>query len=185
MALGKPTANRDGEAPVTDSHSPGPPEVPGCGADSMPTFDLDTLALLCRAANLVRRHLETCVLYDAHLTWTSWDVLTIVNDQPGVSTREIADIAVISKSGTAQVCDLLVGRALIYRTRESGDRRLTQVYPTSRGSRLVADLIPQISDAYDRYIATGRGPVGDTFRVALRALFLPPPSGNPVPTETP
>lgn len=170
---------------MNDNHPAAPPDGPGSDADSMPSFDLGTVALLVRAANLVRRHLDTYVLYNVHLTWTSWDVLTIINDQPGISTREIADIAVISKSGTTQVCDLLVERALIYRTRETGDRRLTQVYPTSRGSRLVTDLIPEIGDAYDRYIATGRAPVGDTFRAALRELFLPPSNTTRIPVDTP
>jgi DNA-binding MarR family transcriptional regulator len=184
VALGQLTADRDREAPVNDNHPEAPSDVQGSGVDSMPTLDLDTLALLVRAANLVRRHLDTYVLYNVHLNWTSWDVLTIINDRPGISTREIADVAVISKSGTTQVCDLLVERALIYRTRETGDRRLTQVYPTSRGSRLVTDLIPQISDAYHRYIETGRAPVGDTFRTALRELFLPPSGTTRIPMDT-
>jgi DNA-binding MarR family transcriptional regulator len=178
-------ALRDREALVNDNHLPTPPDGPGSEAISMPTLDLDTLALLVRAANLVRRHLDTYVLYNVHLNWTSWDVLTIINDRPGISTRQITDIAVISKSGTTQVCDLLVDRSLIYRTRETGDRRLTQLYPTSRGSRLVTDLIPQISDAYHQYIATGRAPVGDTFRTALRELFLPPSSTPGISVDTP
>jgi DNA-binding MarR family transcriptional regulator len=150
----------------------------------MPTLDLHSLAMLCRAANLVRRHLETYVLFDVHLTWTSWDVLTIIDHHPGIPTREIAEVAVISKSGTTQICDLLVERSLAYRTRETGDRRLTQVYPTSRGSRLVAYLIPQINDVYDRYIGTGRATVDDTFRTALRELFLlPEPSAARIKTD--
>jgi DNA-binding MarR family transcriptional regulator len=160
-------------------------EQPAAGEP--PTLDLCALTVLCRAANLVRHHLDTHVLSDAHLSWTSWDILQLVVGQPGIATRQVAASAAVPESLVTTISNTLVERNLVHLSRETGDERLVRLYPTSRGQRLVQDLLPRLGDAYQRYIATGRSTVNDAFRVLLRDLFLPPPCpGRPPrrPNET-
>jgi DNA-binding MarR family transcriptional regulator len=174
----------DRERPASDT--PAPTQMAGCQADpgEPPTLDIGALTVLCRAANLVRHHLDTHVLYDAHLTWTSWDILQLVVGQPAIATRQVAASAAVSKSLVTKISNTLVERDLIHRGRETGDQRLVRLYPTSRGQRLVQDLMPQLGDAYERYIATGRGTVDDAFRVLLRDLFLPATATGPANAQT-
>jgi len=168
----------------TNSAAPGQPvdEPPtlalpreyGLDSGEPPPLDIAALTVLCRAANLVRHHLDIHVLYDAHLNWTSWDILQLIVGQPGILTRQIAASAAISKSAVTQISNSLVDRDLIRRHREGvADKRLVRLYPTPRASRLVDDLLPQLADAYERYTATGRSTVDNAFRVLLRDLFLP------------
>jgi DNA-binding MarR family transcriptional regulator len=141
---------------------------------ALPVLDIAALTVLCRAANLVRHHLDTHVLYDAHLNWTSWDILQLIVGQPGILTRQIAAAAAVSKSAVTLICNGLVDRDLIRRRREgAGDKRLVRLYPTARASQLVDDLLPQLADTYERYIGTGRSTVDNAFRALLRDLFLP------------
>jgi DNA-binding MarR family transcriptional regulator len=178
-----PGADHDHPAHAAAAPIPVADSEPDAGEP--PTLDIATLTLLCRAANLVRHHLDTHVLYDAHLTWTSWDILQLIVGQPGIATRQVAASAAVSKSLVTKISNTFVERDLIHRTREQGDQRLVRLYPTSRGQRLAQDLLPQLSDAYERYIATGRGKVDDAFRVLLRGLFLPGAVPGPLnsPTE--
>jgi len=175
-------AGREQPANDTPASTPVAGNEPDAGA--APTLDIGALTLLCRAANLVRHHLDTHVLYDAHLTWTSWDILQLIVGQPGIATRQVAASAAVSKSLVTKISNTLVERDLIHRTREKGDQRLVRLYPTARGQRLVQDLRPQLGDAYERYIATGRGKVDNAFRVLLRDLFLPGPVSGPAISQT-
>ncbi|RSM75190.1 hypothetical protein DMB66_00015 [Actinoplanes sp. ATCC 53533] len=176
---GPDTNHADRDQPANDTPAPSPATGHEPDAGEPPTLNLGALTLLCRAANMVRHHLDTHVLYDAHLTWTSWDILQLIVGQPGIATRQVAASAAVSKSLVTKISNTLVERDLIHRTRETGDQRLVRLYPTARGQRLVHDLRPQLSDAYERYIATGRSTVDNAFRVLLRDLFLPTAASGP------
>ena len=181
---GHDTNDADRGQPADDTPALAPAAEHGPGAGEPPTLDIGGLTLLCRAANMVRHHLDTHVLYDAHLTWTSWDILQLIVGQPGIATRQVAATAAVSKSLVTKISNTLLERDLIHRTRETGDQRLVRLYPTARGQRLAHDLLPQLSDAYERYIATGRSRVDNTFRVLLRDLFLPAAAAGPCNAET-
>lgn len=181
---GHDARSADREQPANDTPALAAVAEHGLDPSEPPTLDIGALSLLGRAATLVRHHLDTHVLYDAHLTWTSWDILQLIVSQPGIATRQVAVSAAVSKSLATEISNTLVERDLIHRTRETGDQRLDRLYPTARGQHLVQDLLPQLGDAYERYIATGRGTVDDAFRVLLRDLFLPATVSGPANAQT-
>ncbi|WIM99998.1 MarR family transcriptional regulator [Actinoplanes oblitus] len=108
---------------------------------------LHRMAVLCRAGNLMKRHLERAVLRKERLTWSSYDVLQLAVSRRPIDTRTIAEIACISKATVSISANDLENRGLIRRGCYAEDRRRIQVYPTAEGLRLIEDLRPRLATA--------------------------------------
>jgi DNA-binding MarR family transcriptional regulator len=118
--------------------------APGiAGADDGPGH-LDRLAQLCRTANLARHHLEAAVLYDAHLTWTSYDVLHLSVMHRPVDTGVVAALAHVSKGSVTRSAATLIKRGLLRRSIPTTDRRRSLLAPTTAGWALNQQLRGQL-----------------------------------------
>jgi DNA-binding MarR family transcriptional regulator len=122
------------------------------GADDRPGR-LDHLAQLCRTANFARRHLEVTVLYDANLTWTSYDVLHLAVMHRPVDTGVVAALAHVSKGSVTRSAAALIKRALLRRSIPATDRRRSLLAPTAAGwalnQQLRAQLIGELNTLLD------------------------------------
>ena len=114
---------------------------------------LDRLAVLCRTANFARHHLEATVLYDANLTWTSYDVLHLTVMHRPVDTGVVASLAHVSKGSVTRCAAALIKRGLLRRSIPTTDRRRSLLAPTAAGwalnQQLRAQLIAELSTLLD------------------------------------
>jgi DNA-binding MarR family transcriptional regulator len=133
----KPT----GVATITASAASSTPGI--AGADGGP-WRLDRLAELCRTANFARRHLEVTVLYDAYLTWTSYDVLHLAVMHRPVDTGVVAALAHVSKGSVTRSAGALIKRGLLRRSIPTTDRRRSLLAPTAAGWALNQQLRGQL-----------------------------------------
>ncbi|MFB9362005.1 MarR family winged helix-turn-helix transcriptional regulator [Actinoplanes nipponensis] len=143
-----------GVVDITASASPGVK-----GADDGPGR-LDHLAQLCRTANFARRHLETTVLYDANLTWTSYDVLHLAVMHRPVDTGVVAVLAHVSKGSVTRSAAALIKRGLLRRSIPATDRRRSLLAPTPAGwalnQQLRAQLIAELNTLLDAQPSANR-----------------------------
>jgi DNA-binding MarR family transcriptional regulator len=104
----------------------------------------DVVVALCRAANMVRAHLERTVLAPAGLIWNTYDVLYLVVTQRVIDTRTVASTNGISKATVTQAVRRLTTSGLLHRTTDNGDRRHVWLRPSASGDHLLEHLRPQI-----------------------------------------
>jgi DNA-binding MarR family transcriptional regulator len=102
---------------------------------------------LYRAANSIRGHLTNAVLRKYDLTWTGFTVLWTVWIWDGRETREVADIASISKATLTGVVKTLESHGLIERSRVDSDRRLVFLRLTDKGADLMGRIYPEFNEA--------------------------------------
>ena len=105
---------------------------------------LDRITMLCRTANLARRHLEATVLHDAHLTWTSYDVLHLAVMYRPIDTGVVAALANVSKGSVTRSASDLIRRGLLQRSIPATDRRRSLLAPTAEGWILNQQLRAQL-----------------------------------------
>lgn len=102
---------------------------------------------LHRAANAVRNHLTRTVLRPAGLTWSGFTVLWTVWLWHGLETREVAELASISKATLTGVVKTLERDGLLQRRPVEGDRRLVFLDLTDAGRELLERLYPAFNAA--------------------------------------
>ena len=144
--------------------------APGSAGDSGGPGRLDRVAVLCRTANFARRHLEIAVLYDAHLTWTSYDVLHLAVMHRPVDTGVVAALAHVSKGSVTRSATALIKRGLLRRSIPTKDRRRSLLAPTPIGwalnQQLRAQLITELNTLLDAESSADRHDIA-----ALRHLI--------------
>ena len=116
--------------------------------------DGDAVSVLCRTANVARRHLEHRVLYPAGLHWTIYDVLHLVVAHRQIDTRTVAATSGISKATVTVAVKALVGRQLISRIVDPDDHRHVYLRPTVAGWQVLHELRPQIL-THQQHLLTG------------------------------
>lgn len=108
---------------------------------------LSALSLLHHATALVRGHLERTILAPDELSWTGWQVLTVVGAWGSLQAYEVAAEVAISKATVTGVLATLTGRGLLDRAPFPGDRRRVVLSLTPAGQELVERLFPRIAQA--------------------------------------
>jgi len=136
------------------------PAAPGIGDNGDGPGRLDRVAALCRTANFARRHLEVTVLYQANLTWTSYDVLHLAVMRRPVDTGVIAALAHVSKGSVTRSAAALIKRGLLRRSIPITDRRRSLLAPTTAGwalnQHLRAQLITELNTLLDARVGPDR-----------------------------
>ncbi|HET7900212.1 MAG TPA: MarR family winged helix-turn-helix transcriptional regulator [Candidatus Nanopelagicales bacterium] len=110
--------------------------------------DMDAMAAVAgvhRAASAVRNHLERTVLAPYDLTWTAWTVLWVVWVWGDIETRHVAEEAGISKPTLTGVLRTLESRGLLRRRTHPDDARRVLVHLTTRGARLMGQVLPRFN----------------------------------------
>ena len=107
--------------------------------------DMESMAAvqnIYRAANAVRKRLESSVLAPHDLTWTGWVVLWVVWIWGDIETRHVAVEAGISKGTLTGVVGTLEKRGLLRRRTHPDDARRVLVSLTPKGRKLMVVLFP-------------------------------------------
>lgn len=141
----------------------------GAAADGGPGR-LDRLVVLCRTANFARRHLEVTVLYDANLTWTSYDVLHLAVMHRPVDTGVVAALAHVSKGSVTRSATALIKRGLLRRSIPTKDRRRSLLAPTPTGWALNQQLRAQLLAELNTLLDTEAG--ADRHDIAVLRHFI-------------
>ncbi len=133
-----------GDADQLPDNAVGDEPAPTLGSGGQHLKDSDAVSMLCRTANLVRRHLEHHVLHPASLHWTTYDVLHLVVAHRQIDTRTVAATSGISKATVTVAVKALLGRQLINRIVDPDDHRHVYLRPTVAGWQVLHELRPQI-----------------------------------------
>jgi len=110
--------------------------------------DMESMAAvqnIYRAANAVRKRLESTVLAPHDLTWTGWVVLWVVWIWGDIETRHVAAEAGISKGTLTGVIGTLEKRGLLKRRTHPDDARRVLVSLTPKGTKLMVVLFPKFN----------------------------------------
>lgn len=119
--------------------------------------DMESMAAvqnIYRAANAVRKRLESSVLAPHDLTWTGWVVLWVVWIWGDIETRHVALEAGISKGTLTGVVGTLEKRGLLKRRTHPDDARRVLVALTAKGRKLMSTLFPQFN-AEEAFVTSG------------------------------
>ena len=137
--------------------------------------DMESMAAvqnIYRAANAVRKRLESTVLAPHDLTWTGWVVLWVVWIWGDIETRHVAAEAGISKGTLTGVIGTLEKRGLLKRRTHPDDARRVLVSLTPKGRKLMAVLFPKFNAEESHVTASLTGPEKATLARTLRKVAL-------------
>jgi DNA-binding MarR family transcriptional regulator len=108
---------------------------------------------LLRATDMLSRGLIT-VLKTEDLSMTQYNVLRILRGAPeGLPCGEIANRMITRDPDITRLLDRLEKRGLIYRSRESKDRRMVMAGITPHGLKLLARLDEPVQEAHRKQLA--------------------------------
>lgn len=100
-------------------------------------------------ARLLRNHLNARSILMSEpfgLPTGSLTVMSLINQNPGSSQKELADMAGITGPGLVSVVDELENRGLVTRERSSTDRRRNMLVLTNKGERTMASLFDAVKE---------------------------------------
>ncbi len=100
---------------------------------------------LFRASAAIRRNMESRVLADDRLSWTSFVVLWVLWVWGEMESRDVAAAVGISRATSTGVVTTLERRGLVQRTRNSQDGRMVRVTLTDPGRRKIEELFPRFN----------------------------------------
>lgn len=96
-------------------------------------------------AHLIRQRIDA-ELRPHELTRLTWLAIGVVQGHPGQTQTELAQRLELKNAATGKLVDRLVGRGLVIRKPDPGDRRVHRLFVTEKSDRLLDELTP-VSDA--------------------------------------
>jgi len=139
------------------------------------SVDMESMAAvqnIYRAANAVRKRLESSVLAPHDLTWTGWVVLWVVWIWGDIETRHVAAEAGISKGTLTGVIGTLEKRGLLKRRTHPDDARRVLVSLTAKGRKLMIVLFPKFNEEESYVTHSLSSPEKATLARTLRKVAL-------------
>lgn len=100
---------------------------------------------LFRASAAIRRHMESKVLADDRLSWTSFVALWVLWVWGEMESRDLASAVGISRPTSTGVVTTLERRGFVKRRKSSEDGRMVRVSLTELGKRKIEDLFPRFN----------------------------------------
>jgi MarR family transcriptional regulator, organic hydroperoxide resistance regulator len=100
---------------------------------------------LFRASAAIRRHMESKVLADDRLSWTSFVVLWVLWVWGEMESRDLAAAVGISRPTSTGVVTTLERRDLVRRRRNADDGRMVRVSLTDLGRKKIEELFPRFN----------------------------------------
>ncbi|MGH7357228.1 MAG: MarR family winged helix-turn-helix transcriptional regulator [Candidatus Rokuibacteriota bacterium] len=100
---------------------------------------------LFRASAAIRRHMESKVLADDRLSWTSFVVLWVLWVWGEMESRDLAGAVGISRPTSTGVVSTLERRGFVRRRRNADDGRMVRVSLTDRGRTKIEELFPRFN----------------------------------------
>jgi DNA-binding MarR family transcriptional regulator len=100
---------------------------------------------LFRASAAIRRHMESRVLADDRLSWTSFVALWVLWVWGELESRELAAAVGISRPTSTGVVTTLERRGFVRRRKSDEDGRMVRVSLTDRGRSTIEELFPRFN----------------------------------------
>ena len=100
---------------------------------------------LFRASAAIRRHMESRVLADDRLSWTSFVALWVLWVWGEMESRDLAAAVGISRPTSTGVVSTLERRGLVQRQKSSEDGRMVRVSLTEPGRDKIEELFPRFN----------------------------------------
>jgi DNA-binding MarR family transcriptional regulator len=86
-------------------------------------------------------------------TGPQWTVLHVIGRWPGLSQKDIAELAALDKSTVAEIVDRLVARGWVRREVDQVDGRVRRLTLTPQTFQVVRDLMPSLDEVQTRLLA--------------------------------
>ncbi len=100
---------------------------------------------LFRTSAAIRRHMESKVLADDRLSWTSFVALWVLWVWGEMESRDLAAAVGISRPTSTGVVTTLERRGFVRRRKSSEDGRMVRVSLTQRGRKKIEALFPRFN----------------------------------------
>ncbi|MGH2589592.1 MAG: MarR family winged helix-turn-helix transcriptional regulator [Actinomycetota bacterium] len=100
---------------------------------------------LFRASAAIRRHMESKVLADDRLSWTSFVAMWVLWVWGEMESRDLAAAVGISRPTSTGVVTTLERRGYVRRRKNAEDGRMVRVSLTDRGRRKIEELFPRFN----------------------------------------
>ena len=100
---------------------------------------------LFRASAAIRRHMESRVLADDRLSWTSFVAMWVLWVWGEMESRDLASAVGISRPTSTGVVTTLERRGYVRRRKNAEDGRMVRVSLTARGRRKIEELFPRFN----------------------------------------
>lgn len=129
---------------------------------------LQVWAGLLHAHAALTRAIETELRRRHDLALSAFEVLARLAEGPGVRMQQLADGAMLSKSGLTRLIDRLEEGGLVRRCPCPSDRRGTVAELTPAGRRVLKEALPGVAEAVQRHFVTHLSP--EEAEILLRAF---------------
>lgn len=100
---------------------------------------------LFRTSAAIRRHMESKVLADDRLSWTSFVALWVLWVWGEMESRDLAAAVGISRPTSTGVVTTLERRGFVRRKKNAEDGRMVRVSLTQRGRKKIEELFPRFN----------------------------------------
>ena len=100
---------------------------------------------LFRTSAAIRRHMESKVLADDRLSWTSFVALWVLWVWGEIESRDLAAAVGISRPTSTGVVTTLERRGFVRRRKNAEDGRMVRVSLTERGRKKIEELFPRFN----------------------------------------
>lgn len=100
---------------------------------------------LFRTSAAIRRHMESKVLADDRLSWTSFVALWVLWVWGEMESRDLAAAVGISRPTSTGVVTTLERRGFVRRRKNADDGRMVRVSLTQRGRKKIEELFPRFN----------------------------------------
>lgn len=87
------------------------------------------------------------------LDFARWRVMAVLNEEPGCSMQQLAEISSVDRTTLTHTLGLMQREGLIVRHERASDRRSVAVSLTPHGSKLLQDILPTVLDQTDQALA--------------------------------
>jgi MarR family transcriptional regulator, organic hydroperoxide resistance regulator len=139
---------------------------------------------LFRSSAAIRRHMESKILAEDRLSWTSFVGLWVLWVWGDMEARDFAAAVGISRPTATGVMTTLEGRGFVTRRKDPKDGRVVVVALTRSGRRTIETLFPKFNEEESSVVAHLSAARQDALASMLRSLLRSvSPPGNDHPTN--
>lgn len=126
---------------------------------------------LFRASAAIRRHMESKVLADDRLSWTSFVAMWVLWVWGEMESRDLASAVGISRPTSTGVVTTLERRGYVRRRKNAEDGRMVRVSLTDRGRRKIEQLFPRFNAEETVVTSHLSAEQQDTMATMLRSML--------------
>ncbi|TPR19293.1 MarR family winged helix-turn-helix transcriptional regulator [Apilactobacillus timberlakei] len=105
------------------------------------------------------------------ITASQWGVMVILYDHPGMTSKEIQNIADIKVSSASGILKRMLKKKLLYKKTLSKDHRASLLYLTEYSKKLVPSLINEANEFHAKMFSNFTDHERENFRFLLQKVY--------------